>query len=208
MRKYHMHFLTRSCVLLVAVLASTILASGQSLWRDRGGLIDDPTARAMGDVLTIVIQQRETINQDDRNRTQRNSEFTARVQSFNVKPDALPNPLPDVDLTSTHEFDARGLLQREGEFSATLSVVVIDVLPNGNMVFRGRQTTSIDGESKTIEMTGIVRRADVRADNTAPSTRVANAQVRYVSEGTLSRATTKGPVAEMLEWVWWAIWPF
>ena len=90
----------------------------------------------------------------------------------------------------------------------TLSVVVVDVLPNGNMVFRGRRTTVVDGETKTVEMTGIVRRADVRPDNTALSTRVANARVAYVSEGTLTRATTKGPVAEVFDWIWWAVWPF
>ena len=72
------------------------LGSAQSLWRDRGSLIADPTARAVGDVLTIVIQERETINQDDRTRTERDSETVASVNSFNIKPDALPNPLPDL----------------------------------------------------------------------------------------------------------------
>lgn len=196
----------RTWIVVASITLSTL--SAQSLWRDRRSLISDPTARQVGDILTVVIQQRETINQDDRTRTERNTENSFKVNSFNVAPNAFGSPLPDLDVASRREFDTRGQLQRDGEFTTTLSVVVIDTLPNGNMVIRGRQTVTIDGDRKTIELTGIVRRQDVRSDNTALSNRVANANIKYVSEGTLSRATTKGPIAEAIDWVWWVVWPF
>jgi flagellar L-ring protein precursor FlgH len=193
---------------IAGILLCIASAHGQSLWRDRASLIADPTARAVGDILTINISERQKVEQDDKTRTEKSSEFRADVNSFNIAPDAFNSPLPNWNITSRRKNDTTGQIQRNGTVTMTLSAVVIDVLPNGNMLIRGRRTINMDGERKTMELTGIVRRMDIESDNSITSACVADANISYVSEGTLSRQTTKGPVADALDFLFWLVWPF
>jgi flagellar basal body L-ring protein FlgH len=57
-----------------------------------------------------------------------------------------------------------------------------------------------------IEFSGVVRRYDIRADNTVLSEMVANARVSYVGHGPLTNSTNRhglgGFVHDALDWLW------
>ena len=71
-------------------------------------------------------------------------------------------------------------------------MTVIDVLPNGNMVVEGVRLVRFSGETQYASLRGIVRPVDVQKDNTVLSTNIADAQVEFVSEGSLTEAQKKG----------------
>ena len=83
-----------------------------------------------------------------------------------------------------------------------------DRLPNGNLIVAGTRTVQVDDETKTLQLSGIVRRLDVRVDNTVFSSQGADARVAIVGEGANTRMTTRGPVAELFDTLIWAAWPF
>ena len=75
-------------------------------------------------------------------------------------------------------------------------VVVIDVLPNGNLVIEGARMVTFSGESYYAVLKGIVRQEDIgfgfkdglRYRNIVSSQFIADAQIEFVSKGSLNDA--------------------
>jgi flagellar L-ring protein precursor FlgH len=80
------------------------------------------------------------------------------------------------------------------------------VLPNGNLVVRGRREIKIDKETKLIEFSGVIRRWDVKADNTVTSELVADAKVAYTGSGPLTNSTNRTGLGawihDAIDWLW------
>ena len=97
-------------------------------------------------------------------------------------------------------------VEKNGEFTARITAIVMDVLPNGNLVIKGRREIKVDSETKVIEFSGVVRRYDVRADNTILSELVADARVSYTGEGQLTDTTERrglgGLIHRAIIWLW------
>lgn len=70
----------------------------------------------------------------------------------------------------------------------TMSAIVIQILPNGNMVIQGREEVRLVNELREVELKGIVRREDVKASNKINSEKIANLRISYGGRGDLSDA--------------------
>ena len=71
----------------------------------------------------------------------------------------------------------------EQKYTDYMTVVVEDVMPNGNLLVLGKRTRSVSNNKQTIQASGIVRPSDVGADNVVTSDRVANFHLVYVNRG-------------------------
>jgi flagellar L-ring protein precursor FlgH len=118
------------------------------------------------------------------------------------------NPLPAIDADSTDNFIGSAKYQKTGAFTARLAAIVVDTLPNGNMVISGRREIRVDNETKLIEFTGIVRRFDIRADNTIQSELVANAEILYRGQGPLTKSTNRQGLGSVIHDAIAWLWPF
>jgi flagellar L-ring protein FlgH len=193
----------------VAALALAIVAGSearaQSLFargeHPTGSLFADAVARARGDVVTVIIQEEQRIKNDEKTSLSKTSSLDAALTKFGIKPNAFNLPV-DVAYDSDRKFDGAGTYNKDGTFETRLAAVVIDVLPNGNLVLEGRRKIKVDRETKAIRITGIVRQRDVSATNTVLSENVANACVEYEGEGPLTQTTNKGWFETVLDFVW------
>jgi flagellar L-ring protein precursor FlgH len=169
------------------------------------GLVADRTARRPGDLVTIVISE----NQDVRN--QETSDLTTQkaldyqLTAFALKPNMF-STLPTVQSGTEDTFHGTANYEKTGTFSARMTAVVIDTLPNGNLVVSGRREIRVDQEVKVIEFSGIVRRFDIAPDNSVQSELVADARVNYSGTGPMTRATNRhglgGFLHDALAWLW------
>ncbi|MFH2000188.1 MAG: flagellar basal body L-ring protein FlgH [Planctomycetota bacterium] len=193
--------------LLALVTGSGFLAGttqAQSLWDDNGrtaNLISDNVAKECGDILTIIINEAQKIEDKQAVKMEKDSSLNSVLQSFNLKPNVF-NTLPDLKQATTRDFEGKSNYDKEGSFEARISVTVIDVLPNGNMVIEGRRNIFMDDEEKKIKITGTIRPLDIEKDNTIPSEKVSEARVSYDGEGSLSRTTEKGWFDSFLDFIW------
>jgi flagellar L-ring protein precursor FlgH len=189
---------------LIAFLVTAALVPAQSLWnpdRPSPSLFSDTTARACGDVLTIVISEKQTVKNKEETEMAKTTSLEAALTNFDIAPNAF-NPLPAVAGDSDRQFDGEAKYDKQGNFETRLSVVVIDVQPNGNLVVEGRRRIVIDRETKCIRVTGIVRPYDVTTANTIYSWQVANASIAYEGTGPLTRTTNRGFLGELLDFIW------
>lgn len=83
---------------------------------------------------------------------------------------------------STASYDVKDKMQ------FTMSAVVIQILPNGNMVIQGREEVRLINELREIEIKGIVRREDINSSNKINSQKIANLRIGYGGRGDLSDA--------------------
>jgi flagellar L-ring protein precursor FlgH len=67
------------------------------------------------------------------------------------------------------EHRGTGAINREEKIELTVAAVIVDRLPNGNLVLAGRQEVRINGELRELTVSGIIRPEDVTSDNTHQS---------------------------------------
>lgn len=203
---------TTACAAAALLCAAALTAAAQgragSIYdptRGPGGLIAEKTAFRKGDILTVVISESQNVSNQEASALSRETSLDYRLSSFDIKPGAF-NPLPSLGAESADSFNGQANYTKAGRFQARLAVIVVDTLPNGNMVISGRREIRIDKETKLIEITGIVRRYDIRADNTVQSELVANAEVVYRGSGPMTRATNRyglgGALHSAIAWLW------
>ena len=171
------------------------------------GLIADKTASRPGDLITIVISETQDVRNEETSDLKTESDLDYALNSFNLKPNMF-STLPDMKSGKSDTFKGTANYQKSGAFTARLTAVVVDTLPNGNLVISGRREIRIDRETKVIEISGVIRRFDIKPDNTITSELVADARVSYTGSGPLTRTTNRHGLGGFLHdaFVW--VWPF
>ena len=194
--------------LLALAPAATAQNRVGSIYRPDGGplgAIANKTARRPGDLITVLISETQDVQNQEVANLSRQASLDYALLDFNLKPNAF-NPLPSLESESDDALSGTANYQKSGVFTARLTAIVTDVLPNGNLVLSGRREIRIDNETKVLEITGIVRRYDVRPDNTVQSELVADARVSYAGEGPLTDVTNRkgigGAIVDFLRWIW------
>ena len=163
------------------------------------------TARRPGDLVTIMIVEDQQLKNEEKTDLQKVSGLDLALTDFNVKPSAFAT-LPSLRGDRNDTFAGTANYEKKGAFTANLTAIVEDTLPNDNLLIRGRREIRIDNEVKVIEISGIVRRFDVREDNTILSESVADARISYSGTGPLTRATNRRGLSawihSALDWLW------
>jgi flagellar L-ring protein precursor FlgH len=169
------------------------------------GLVANKTAARPGDLVTILINETTDVTDEQRSNFKRETDLNYSLDSFNIAPDAF-SVLPDIGASSLDDFKGEARQEKRGQFTARLTAMVVDVLPNGNLVLKGRREVRVDQQVKTIEFSGIVRRYDIRQNNTVESELVANAKVAYTGHGPSTESTNRvglgGMIHSALVWLW------
>jgi len=197
---------TFAFVMLFALAGAA--ATGESLWARNppGNMFADTKARKVGDLLTVLIDERATVS-NEANRTL-NKESTADLgvdafRMFGLK-NNQDSTLPAVKWDAKKDFTGDAEYKSTDTLTKRLTVTVKEVLPNGNLLIEGRRRINTSGDETAMTITGIVRPEDIRADNSVPSEMVAEAKINYDGKGPSADATSRGWFMRILD----AIWPF
>ena len=183
----------------------------QSLWKEGSSrsMIADKRAAAMGDILTIIVQENNSASKDQNTRTSKEMGLNAAIEAFLYSPEASGllthnGKLPSIKMNSKQNFEGGGRISNAEKITARIAVRVVDVLPNGNLVIEGTRQTSFSGETQDAILRGVVRSEDIAANNTVFSYNVADATIKYVSKGTVSDNQRKGWFTK----IWEKVTPF
>ena len=201
----------RKAMLMLVILAAGLLATdcsqAGSLWakRDKNvpSLYADDVARRIGDILTVRIAEDSKVDnkakRDLKKETGRSSDFNGEL---NI--DHILQSIPGftMDASSSNELKSKADFKDERSFVDRVTVVVIDVLPNGNLVVTGTRDRDIAEDVQTIEVSGIVRPSDIAFDNTVKSEQVANFRIVTKNTGVSAPYTTPGWLGQIFDLLW------
>jgi len=200
---------------LLPIVAAVLLPSQASAQARRGSIYDvsrgpvspvaSRIAAKVGDLVTVVISESQDLKNEESSDITKKTALDYKIRNFDIAPNAF-NPLPRIAASSDDQFNGEANYTKKGKFQARLTAVVVDVLPNGNLVIGGRREIRIDKETKMLEFCGVVRGYDIRGDNTIASELVADARVSYEGTGPLTNGTNRrgvgGWIHDALDWLW------
>jgi flagellar L-ring protein precursor FlgH len=167
----------------------TVSYSPNSLWRNGSrSFFKDQRAHQIGDLLTVTVvinDQANFANETQRNQTGSTgstiSDFIGAKTLGVQAQKALPGNL--LTANGTSQFDGKGSIQRQESLTTNIAAVVIQVLPNGNLVVEGKQEIRVNFEMRELIVAGVVRPEDIQSDNTIDSTKIAQARISYGGRG-------------------------
>jgi flagellar L-ring protein precursor FlgH len=197
----------RTFFALTLALFACDCAHAGSIWakRDKNlkSLYVDDVARGIGDTLTIKIIEESKVDnkgkRDLKKETARSSDFSGDLNVDHILP-SIPGFTMNAE--SSNELKSKADFKDERSFEDRVSVVVMDVLPNGNLVVAGTRDRRIAGDTQTIEVSGIVRSSDIAFDNTIRSEQVANFRILTKNTGVSAPYTQPGWLGRILDVVW------
>lgn len=193
---------------LVGILPGGAVASSE--WRLATSLYADVKAREIGDLVTVIIEERAEVN---REASQKSGKSTSGGGSASFQHPTIETSdeviggawnkvtLPDFNWKLQHDFNGSGALKSKEDFTSTMSARVLDVLPNGNLLLEGKRTVKLQQEMVQVTLTGTVRPKDIGSDNTISSSRLADASIRYDTEGPIVRDQQRGLFLRLVNWL-------
>lgn len=196
----------RLLLLLTACCAAPVDA--QSIWQhrlpERVSLVADTAARNVGDLVTIVIRENTNVDNIDQRSLGRKDEANFGF-GFSSSGD-VGQSAGDFEYSQNagRKFNGQSQYLVEQDFADRLTVQVLDVLPNGNLVIGGRRRRLVSGEMRTLVISGTVRSIDISANNTVLSQYIANFKICYEGDGPESHFSNQGWAGRFLN----KIWPF
>jgi len=156
-------------------------------WRP---LFEDRRARQVGDTLTVSIDESTSASKAGGNKAERKSVLD---QSVTAATSGKLGKLGQAGLTfgSTSSFDGKGAASENNSFVGAMSVTVLDVLANGNLIVAGEKQVAIGDSEEFIRFSGVVN-PTMMIGNSVRSTQVADARLEYRSRGTIDDAMRPG----------------
>ena len=162
----------------------------QAGYNDRP-LFEDRRARRIGDTLIIAISEKTSASKKSNTAAARasNNEFGVTALSGLPGKSFLNSNLA---ATSDFSFDGSGESASNNDFTGTITVTVIDVLGNGNLLVSGEKKLGINKGAEFIRFSGVVNPLNLTSANTVVSTQVADARIEYRADGVMDDAQTAG----------------
>jgi flagellar L-ring protein precursor FlgH len=166
-------------------------------------LFADLKARRVGDVLTIRLTESTNASKNAATKTAK----TTAVN--NTGPTVLGRtitaggvPIFTTTLSGADSFDGSGSSSQGNSLAGSLTVTVMAVQPNGNLVVQGDKTLKLNQGDEFVHVSGVVRGADIATDNTVSSDKIADAHISYSGRGVIDSANTMGWFAKFFNSMW------
>ena len=154
-------------------------------------LFEDRRARFVGDTITINIAEKTSASKNSENKTSRSQSIDASV------PTVVGLPFKGLQGTAlsasdTNNFDGKGQNTSANDFTSSITVTVIEVLSNGNLLVSGEKQIGLKEGEEFIRFSGVVNPITITATNTVQSTQVADARIEYKANGFIDSAQAMG----------------
>ncbi|MDR3255742.1 MAG: flagellar basal body L-ring protein FlgH [Synergistaceae bacterium] len=179
----------------LVIVATALPLFASSLWDNNGSLFADRKASGVGDV--IMVRVNEDIDDSDEGQTSSSKTTDENVNSgFGIL-----DFIRAFGFGSSSAMSSNTTIERTKTIDARFSCLVVDVMPNGNMVIQGDRLLTSAGEKMNVRFSGVVRPQDVTHDNTVESIRVANAEIVVAGKGTISASQRPGIISQIMKMI-------
>jgi len=150
-------------------------------------------ASQIGDILTVLVNFNDKAQFNNETQTQRTTNeqdtmpnvFGFESQLGKILPKSF-NPASAVNITGATNNDGKATINRQEQVTLEVAALVTQVLPNGNLVVQGHQEIRVNYEVRDLQVTGVLRPADISSINTVPLDKLAEARVSYGGRGQLT----------------------
>lgn len=154
-------------------------------------LFEDRRPRNVGDIVTVLIQERTNAAKNVQTSTERDGSAGFGIETT---PALLPSTIANnpFEMSGSNESQGRGSTRADNTFQGTITTTVVGVLPNGNLQIAGDKQLAINRGSEHIRFSGVVDPRSITGSGTVISTQVADARIEFRSQGVMDEVQTMG----------------
>lgn len=178
-----------------------------SLFQEKyaNSLYSDIKAHRVGDIITVYLEEKTSAKKKAKSDLDKSNQFN--LDQLTIPGGVAKiggNPI-ELGMGQTSGFSGQGQADQSNSLNGNISVSVVDVLSNGNLVVRGEKWLMLNNGDEFIRLTGIVRAQDVSSDNTVSSMRIANARIQYGGTGDFANTQRQGWLTKFFNGPYWPL---
>ncbi len=154
-------------------------------------LFEDRRPRYVGDIVTINITENTSATKAGESSGSKDGKANNSITSL------FGHPVPKASFagSSSNSFKDKADEKSSNVFSGSITVTVVDVLPNGNLSVSGEKQISFDKGTEFVRFSGVVSPDSITVGNFVPSNKVADARIEYRTNTKVDAASIASMVA-------------
>ena len=168
-------------------------------------IYSDSKARRVGDIISVILNESTQAKKNSKTELKKTNATTLKPvvglggsATINGKSIQM-----GVDQNSNFKGDSKA--DQGNSLTGNISVNVLKVLANGNLVIRGEKWMTLNNGNEYIRLTGIIRSRDIASDNTILSNKIANARIQYSGTGSFAQVQQQGWLSKFFNSGWWPL---
>jgi flagellar L-ring protein precursor FlgH len=169
-------------------------------------LFEDTRARRIGDLLTVAVNETTAANEKDQRAMDKSTKLTDALKFDGKSAAGKVSRAGSLDASfsnaSGRTFNGSAQLTSDRTFTDRITVTVVDIMPNGNLVVEGYRSRVVAGEQRVLRVTGIVRPTDIGAQNTVQSQFMASFKISYLGRGPESKFVNQSYLGRVMNLLW------
>lgn len=184
---------------LIIFLLSFSFAYSDSIWNSASSSpYSVSKSFKVGDIVTVLILETTSAVQKAGTNTNANDSLSLAFNSNLVN---FYHPGRAISASGGNTYKGLGDTSRTSNVTAKVAAVVVQILPNRNLVIQGEHRVEVNNEVQTIMISGVIRPKDVGLQNTVYSYQVADAIVSVKGNGAVGDAESPGVFTRIMNWI-------
>jgi len=182
--------------IIVSMICLWISTMNASLFTS---LYSDHKSFSIGDILTVDISEQSKATSTSQSRTGRSMDNSTNINAGQGPLSFIP--MAGMGGSASNNFRGDANTTRDASLNARMTVKIVDIDDNGNLMIEGSRTVSINGEDEITTLKGVVRSQDVGANNIVSSQHIADAEISYKGKGPINDGSKVGIISRILNFL-------
>nr|WP_240473901.1 flagellar basal body L-ring protein FlgH [Salinivibrio socompensis] len=137
----------------------------------------------LGDIVTVMLEENTQAQKSASSDLAKSNDLTMDPLSLGGEEITIGERTLSYEVSNDNSSTGSTSADQSNSLQGSISVQVIDVLANGNLIVRGEKWLTLNSGDEYIRLSGTIRPADIAPDNTIASTRISNARIQYSGTG-------------------------
>lgn len=168
-------------------------------------IYSDAKGRRVGDIITVILRENTSATKSASTTLERETEvdFDPIIGPGGTNLNLLSGGDFQLNLGATNGFEGDASANQSNNLTGNISVTVVKVMPNNNLVIRGEKWLTLNQGDEYVRLTGVVRPADINPANEVLSSKIANARIQYSGTGSFSQTQKQGWLGKFFASPYW-----
>lgn len=167
-------------------------------------IYSDSKAHRVGDIISVILSEKTQAKKNAKTELKKeNATSLDAVTGLGGVPVSINGESLQFGISQGSNFKGDAKAGQGNSLSGNISVHVLRVLPNGNLMIRGEKWLTLNNGDEYIRLTGVIRSKDINSNNTILSNKVANARIQYAGTGSFADANEQGWMVKFFNSTWW-----
>lgn len=186
---------------------AAIIPTG-SLFKENyvNNIYSDSKAHRVGDIIAVILSESTQANKNAKTELKKESNIVLDpLSGLGGTPITVKGQTIQFGINQNSKFKGDSKADQGNSLSGDISVHVLRVLPNGNLMIRGEKWLTLNNGDEYIRLTGVIRPKDINSNNTILSTKIANARIQYAGTGSFADSNEQGWLTKFFNSSWWPL---